>query len=116
MARRVDATLFYLSVVTLLELEVGVLRIERRDVPQGARLRNWMQNHVLPGFFNRILPTDDTIALCAAALHVPNPQPERDAFIAVTALVHGMTVITGNTVDFKAFGVPLVNPWNESQT
>ena len=109
----VEATTLYLSAITLLELELGVLRIERRDAVQGARLRTWMDHHILPEFLDRILPVDAAVALRCAPLHVPDPRPDRDTFIAATALVHGMAVVTRNTADFKATGVALLNPWDD---
>jgi predicted nucleic acid-binding protein len=108
----VDAAALYLSVITLMEIELGVLRIERREQAQGSRLRAWMTHHVLPEFLDRTLPIDTAVALRCASLHVPDPRPERDALIAATALVHGMTVVTRNIADFEAIGVPLVNPWD----
>jgi toxin FitB len=111
----VDAGTFYLSAVTLMEIEFGILRIERRDPIQGGRLRAWMNNHILPEFADRILPVDTAVALRCAALHVPDPCSERDAFIAATALVHGMTIVTRNVTDFKATAVPMLNPWEAAQ-
>jgi toxin FitB len=107
----VDAASFYISVVTLMELELGILRVERRDPAQGERLRAWMRTHVLPEFSARTLPIDAAVALRCARLHVPDPRPERDAYIAATALVHGMTVVTRNLADFEPTGVCLLNPW-----
>lgn len=101
----------YLSVITLLELETGVKRIERRDAPQGAVLRQWLDAQVLPAFGDRILIIDAAVARCAAGLHVPDGLPQGDLMIAATALVHGMTVVTRNTADFERTGVPLLNPW-----
>lgn len=111
---RQDAASFYISVLTLMELEIGILRIERRDAEQGARLRDWMDRHVMPEFEDRTLPVDSAVALKCARLHVPDPRGERDALIAATAMVHGMTVVTGNASDFEATGVALVNPWTET--
>ncbi len=108
----VDAGTLYLSAMTLMELELGILRIERRDAAQGTRLRAWMTHHVLPEFQDRTLPVDAAVALRCASLHVPDPRAERDALIAATALVHGMTVVTRNLGDFEATGVPLLNPWD----
>lgn len=102
---------FFISVVTLMELETGVRLVERRDTKQGAMLRSWLDDKVLPGFAGRILPVDEAVALRCAALHVPDPRPERDALIAATALVHGMTLVTRNVTDFEPMGVPLFNPW-----
>lgn len=101
----------YLSAVTLEELEIGVLRMERRAPSQGAWLRAWLNGQVLPAFSGRILPVDQAVAQRSARLHVPEPCPIRDAFIAATALVHGMTLVTRNTAHFESTGVPLFNPW-----
>jgi toxin FitB len=106
-----NATDFYISAVTLFELELGILRMERRDMEQGARLRNWFLTRVLPEFADRTLPLDAAVAQRCAKLHVPDPRPERDAYIAATALVHGMTVVTRNTADFTPCGIRAINPW-----
>jgi toxin FitB len=110
---RVDATTLYLSAITLMEIELGILRIERRDPAQGQRLRAWMDNHILPEFAERTLPVDTAVALRCASLHVPDARSERDALIAATALVHGMTVITRNLADFEHTGARVLNPWND---
>ena len=101
----------FLSVIALMELEQGVLLLERRDPRQGAAIRQWLERQVLPAFEGRFLPIDDHVALRCARLHVPDPRKERDALIAATALVHGMTVVTRDTADFEPTGVPLLNPW-----
>jgi toxin FitB len=103
----------FTSVMAVLELEAGVLTLERRDPTQGAVLRAWLNAKVLPAFSGRILPVDEAVALRCAALHVPNPRPERDALIAATALVHRMTVVTRNVSDFQPMGVDLFDPWKE---
>ncbi len=107
----VPASSLYLSVITALELEQGCLLLERRDPAQGKTLREWIDKLVLPTFAGRIFPVDLRIALRCAALHVPNPRSQRDALIAATALVHGMTVVTRNTADFASTGARLLNPW-----
>jgi predicted nucleic acid-binding protein len=111
-ADSVNAVDLYLSAITVQELEIGVLLAERRDPTQGAVLRIWLDSHVLPAFFGRILPVDTAVAQRSAKLHVPDPRPVRDGLIAATALVHGMTVVTRNVADFAATGVPLLNPWD----
>lgn len=111
-ADRVDAADLYFSVVTLQELEIGVLIVERRDPVQGKRLRVWLDAHVLPAFAGRILPVSEAIARSSARLHVPDPRPVRDGLIAATALVHRMTVVTRNVTDFATTGVSILNPWD----
>ncbi|MCW7548033.1 type II toxin-antitoxin system VapC family toxin [Photorhabdus sp. APURE] len=110
-AESVDATELFLSAITIMELETGILQIERRDITQGALLRSWFNHHVIPEFTGRILPVDTAVAQRCARLHVPDPCSERDALIAATALVHGMTVVTRNLIDFELTGVPILNPW-----
>jgi predicted nucleic acid-binding protein len=110
-ADSVAASKLYLSVITLQELEIGVLQIERRDEAQGRLLRHWLDQQVLPAFDGRILPVDAAVALRSAQLHVPDPRPVRDGLIAATALVHGLTVVTRNTADFVPTGAAVLNPW-----
>jgi toxin FitB len=103
---------YFLSAISLLEIERGALQIARRDAVQGKVLRVWIDEQILARFESRILVVDSAVALRCARLHIPDPKPERDAFIAATALVHGMTVVTRNVADFAAMGVSLLNPWD----
>lgn len=104
----------YVSAITIMELEIGALQMERRDVAQGAVLRRWLEMQVLPSFGGRILPIDVDVAQRCAHLHVPDRKNERDALIAATALIHKMTVVTRNVADFASTGVALVNPWDHA--
>lgn len=110
-ANSVPTMRLFLSVITILELEKGLLLVERRDPAQGAVLRSWLNARVLPAFADRILAVDIAVAQCCAHLHVPDPRSDRDAIIAATALVHGMTVVTRNIDDFEPTGVEVLNPW-----
>lgn len=109
--RPIDAADLYLSAITVMELELGALLLERKDARQGAIIRRWLDKQVLPTFDGRVLPVDAVVAQRCAKLHVPNPTPGRDALIAATGLVHGMVVATRNTADFERTGVRLFNPW-----
>lgn len=111
-AEQMDAANLFVSAITIMELELGVLSIERRDPTQGAMLRAWLEQRVLPEFSGRTLPIDIAVAQRCARMHIPDKRGERDALIAATALVHGMTVVTRNVADFKFTGVPIVNPWD----
>ena len=106
-----EASDLFLSVITIQELEIGVLLTERRDQSQGAIFRAWLNGHVLPAFAGRILAVDTAVALRSAQLHVPTPHPVRDGLIAATALVHSMAVVTRNMADFEPTGVRVINPW-----
>lgn len=100
----------FVSAISVLELEIGVLRIIRRDKEQGNMLRFWL-DRMLAEFADRTVPVDMKIALKCAQLHVPDPRPDRDAYIAATALVHDLTIITRNVRDFEGMGAKLLNPW-----
>jgi len=107
----VDPEEIYLSVITIMELEVGYLSLRRRDQLQAVRVKAWISDYIPRVFRNRILVFDDAVALVCAGLHVPDKRPERDAIIAATALHYDLAVVTRNTRDFMGTGVRLLNPW-----
>jgi toxin FitB len=106
-----SAVEMFIAAITVLEIETGALMMERKDQRQGRAIRQWSEQTFLR-FAGRILPFDEVIAKQCARLHVPNRRPERDAWIAATALVHGMTVVTRNVADFAPTGVKILNPWD----
>ena len=110
-ADSVLASDLFLSAISILEIEAGALSIARRDTAQGAMLRAWIDDKVLPAFSGRILPVNNAVALRCAQLHVPDPRAERDALIAATAFVHRLRVVTRNVADFEPMAVDLLNPW-----
>lgn len=110
-SRTVPVGSLFVSAITIHEIELGVLLIVRRDASQGAILRRWLDDHVLPAFAGRILAVDTAVAIRSARLHVPDPRPMRDSFIAATALVHGLAVVTRNVAYFQHAGVEIINPW-----
>lgn len=110
-ADSVDPIVVHLSVVSIMEIEIAILRLARRDGAQAERLRSWLERQVLTAFAGRILAVDLPVALRCAQLLVPEPKADRDALIAATAHVHGLTVVTRNTAEFQATGVALLDPW-----
>lgn len=113
-AGSVDQADLYLSVISVMEIELGIARLERRDTRQADVLRLWLHDKVMPAFAGRLLMVDAAIALRCARLHVPETRSERDAWIAATGLVHDLTVVTRNLSDFVGTGVPLIDPWASS--
>lgn len=103
-----------ISVITVMEIEIGIAGLERRDSFQGDVLRKWLERDLLAAFATRIVPIDLAVVRRAAAMHVPDPRPERDVLIAATALTLGLIVVTRNIADFQPLGVELLNPWEGS--
>ncbi|HRD74955.1 MAG TPA: type II toxin-antitoxin system VapC family toxin [Hyphomicrobiaceae bacterium] len=116
LAARTPAQLLWMSTISVLELEIGVLRAERRDPPQGVLLRRWLEGQVLVQFEERLLMVDAVVARACAGMHVPDPRPERDALIAATAKAFGLTIVTRDTADFEPMGVPVLDPWSTEQS
>jgi hypothetical protein len=110
-----SAASFFISAISIFEIELGALLIARKDQAQGNALRAWIDQQVLPRFDGRVLAIDTAVAQRCARLHVPDPQADRDALIAATALVHGLSVVTRNETDFVSTGVTLINPWKLQQ-
>ena len=109
--KNIEPHCMYLSVISLLEIRMGILSVQRKDLAQGNILQEWLIKKVIPAFSGRILNVDMDVALRCAELHVPDPRSDRDALIAATALVHKMPVVTRNCKDFEPMGVPIINPW-----
>ena len=103
----------YVSVVTWMEMDIGILRLQRRDAAQAQALQAWFaQLRAL--FAGRTLAEDEAVVQRCAQLHVPNPAPPHDALIAATALAHGLTLVTRNVPDFQRTGVRLLNPFSDT--
>ena len=110
-AASVEPGSLFVSAITLFEIELGAAQAARKDAEKGALLRAWIDGKIMPVFHDRIIPVDALVAQRCAALHVPDPRPQRDSLIAATALVHRLTVVTRNVRDFEPMGVRLLNPW-----
>ena len=102
----------HVSVINVFEAEMGVCQLERRDPVQAQALRRSLGKVFLRAFGNRILDITPQIATRAAAMHVPDPRAERDTWIAATAIVHGLIVVTRNVADFSHASVQICNPWD----
>jgi len=104
----------YISVMTVAELEHGIMLKQRKDPQQGSALQDWLEQMVLTGFSKRILPFDLRASRFFAQMQVPDPKPVADSIIAATAMSHGLCVATRNANDFLRLGAHVVNPWEPS--
>jgi len=98
----------FISALSLMELEAGVAQAERRDKTAAEGLRAWLDTHVAKAFDGRILAIDAAVARRRAQVAIADG---RDALLAATAQVHGLTLVTRNPAVFKAGKVKLFNPW-----
>jgi len=114
-AKTVDSSELFLSSITIMELETGILLAERKDKQKGAILKNWLHGSIIPEFKDRVLPFGLMESLCCAALHVPNKHSERDAMICATAMIHKMVLVTRNIADFPSTNIQLLNPWDSKK-
>jgi len=102
----------FVSAFTIAEIERGVSAKERSDAEQGAVLRRWFAENVLPTFADRVLPFGLSAARILAAYRVPEHVPFDNALTAAVAESVGMAVVTRNTKHFEPLGVPCLNPWD----
>ncbi|MGO1511382.1 MAG: type II toxin-antitoxin system VapC family toxin [Actinomycetaceae bacterium] len=102
----------FITAMTVAEIERGVAARERTDPRQGAVLRRWLEDHVLPAFDGRVLPFDLDAARVLGGYRVPEHAPFDDALIAAIAEVRAMTVVTRNVKHFRPLGVQCLDPWD----
>lgn len=101
----------YVSVISLLELKLGIELEARKNPDFAVRLSAWYENRVKITFQDRTLPVDLRIAETCASLHAVRTRPYRDSLLAATAMIHGLTIVTRNIGDFSDAGLYVVNPW-----
>jgi len=109
----VAATPAYISVITLLEIRIGLRRVAARDPAFAAQLEAWYSERLLPRFRAHLLPVDQAVAEAAAELSAARTLSPHDALLAATALVNGLTLATRNVADFAGTGIIVVNPWDK---
>lgn len=106
-----ERTPLFLSVITVGEIRHGVERIRHRgDAVQAQRLERWL-DALLESFADQVLPFDADCAQLWGRLRVPDASNPVDKQIGATALIHGLTVVTGNILHFRRCGVPAMSPF-----
>lgn len=106
----VPADALLLSVLTVGEIQQGILRLARRDEPQSEALQAWLDG-LVRGYGDRILPVTDRVVRRWAAMNVDRTLPVVDSLIAATAAEHGATLVTRNVRDVPGAGFAVVDPW-----
>lgn len=109
-----DEDRLFLSVATLGELRYGIERLAKGQ--RRAQLEEWLETELVDRFEGRVLIINDTVAatwgkVLAKADATGKPMGTMDGFIAATALMHGMSIVTRNEIDFAEAGVATFNPW-----
>lgn len=109
-----DETSLFISVITLGELEKGILKLRTREPQRSQKLTAWLAK-VEQRFAGRILPLDASVLhawaqLSAQAELAGQPLPIMDGLIMATAQCHGLTVVTRNLQDFARYPA-VFNPW-----
>ena len=104
----------FISAITLGELRRGALLLAAGK-KRNALLR-WIETGIKADFAGRILPVDTAVMERWAELQIATQKagrrlPLMDSLLAATALTHSLTLVTRNLADFKAAGVPLLDPW-----
>lgn len=109
-AEAVDDIDLHLSVLTIGEIRMGIDRLRGRDADQAKAFARWL-GELRSRFADRILPVGAEVADEWGRLNAVAPRSTVDSLLAATALVHGLTVVTRNTKDFKGCEVRLLDPW-----
>lgn len=107
---------FFLSVVTLAEIEDGIGRL--KPSRKKNDLIDWLYGALQQQFQDRILSIDAVVAKTWGQLNSKLVSSGltlgvQDLYIAATAIVHGLAVVTANTKDFVQAGVVVFNPWDK---
>ena len=109
-----DENSFFISVLTFGELHKGIEKLD--ESKRKEELHNWVENDLKERFVIRTINIDLRVALLwgkiqGLAEKSGRPMPAIDSLIAATGIAHHLTVVTRNTADMEASGVPLFNPW-----
>lgn len=108
-----DEEQLFLSVVTLAELRYGIERMATGG--RRRRYEQWLEHELPLRFEGRVLSVDQRIAdswgrivaLCASS---GSPISAIDAFLAATAHVYGLTLVTRNVRHFTVLKT-VFSPW-----
>lgn len=112
-----DEDRIFISAVTLAELRYGIERLQQGS--RRKRLDEWLRHELPLRFESRVLSVDSSVAdawgrIVARSEAVGRPISVIDAFLAATAEVHSLTLVTRDASDFEVVLKSIVNPWTQS--
>lgn len=108
----VDPTSVSLSVITLGEIERGIVKLRKVDSEKATRLDLWLRA-LRRDNADRILAVTEDVALAWGRITAGRTRGSADTLIAATALVHDLILVTRNVTDFDDTGVTVLNPWDD---
>jgi hypothetical protein len=108
-----DAGELFVSVLVLGEIRQGIERIRLRDRPSALALEKWL-DRICVEFADRLLPVDERVADQWGRLGLHQPAPVLDAFLAATAVVHDLVLVSRNEAGFRNTGARSLNPFSKS--
>ena len=104
-----EDTQLHISAVTIGEIQAGIELTREQDEAKALQIQSWLD--MVAASYNVLPMGASAFRAWARLMHRKSDTVYEDAMIAATAQVHGLTVVTRNVADFKAFGVPLLNPF-----
>ncbi|MBZ9855419.1 type II toxin-antitoxin system VapC family toxin [Mesorhizobium sp. CA13] len=108
----VDPTSVSLSVITLGEVERGIIKLRKIDSEKATRLDLWLRE-LRRDNADRILAVTEDVALAWGRITAGRTRGSADTLIAATAFVHDLILVTRNVSDFDDTGVTVLNPWDD---
>ena len=108
----VDPTSVSLSVITLGEIERGIIKLRKVDSEKATRLDLWLRE-LRRDNADHILAVTEDVALAWGRITAGRTRGSADTLIAATALVHDLVLVTRNVTDFDDTGVTVLNPWDD---
>jgi toxin FitB len=108
----IDPGSLNLSVITIGEIERGIVKQRKVDAERATRLDLWLRE-LRRDNADRILAVTEEVALAWGRISAGRTRGSADTLIAATALVHDLILVTRNVTDFDDTGVTVFNPWDD---
>ncbi len=107
--KSVPASELRISAMTIGEIQAGVEITREQDVAKAREIETWLEQII--GSYQVLAIDSSVMRMWARLMHSKSSDLYEDGIIAATALVHGLTIVTRNTRDFKGFGTKVLDPF-----